>query len=40
VQLLCLQAAERLMNKNTEKGIPTYVLPCGVGDVRTTTTVK
>lgn len=28
VQVLCLQAAERVLNKNWEKGIPTYVLPC------------
>jgi regulator of protease activity HflC (stomatin/prohibitin superfamily) len=38
--VLCLQAGERLMNKNTEKGIATYVLPCGNGDVRVTTAVK
>lgn len=29
IQLLCLQAAERVMNENVAKGIPTYVTPCG-----------
>jgi regulator of protease activity HflC (stomatin/prohibitin superfamily) len=38
--LLCLQAGERIENKNTERGVPTYVLPCGAGDVRTTTPIK
>ncbi len=28
VQVLCLQADERVLNKNWEKGIPTYALPC------------
>lgn len=32
VQILCLQAGERIMNKNNEKGIPTYTLPCSTGD--------
>lgn len=27
-KVLCLQAAERISNKNTERGIPTYSLPC------------
>jgi regulator of protease activity HflC (stomatin/prohibitin superfamily) len=31
VDVLCLQAAERIMNKNQEKGIPTYALPCQTG---------
>jgi regulator of protease activity HflC (stomatin/prohibitin superfamily) len=31
VNLLCLQAAERVMNENVAKGIPTYVTPCGGG---------
>jgi regulator of protease activity HflC (stomatin/prohibitin superfamily) len=30
-KILCLQAAERIMNKNNEKGIPTYTLPCQTG---------
>lgn len=25
---LCLQAAERIMNRNNDKGLPTYTLPC------------
>lgn len=25
---LCLQAAERIMNRNNDRGIPTYTLPC------------
>jgi regulator of protease activity HflC (stomatin/prohibitin superfamily) len=31
VQLLCLQASERVLNKNFEKGIATYTLPCQSG---------
>jgi regulator of protease activity HflC (stomatin/prohibitin superfamily) len=28
ISLLCLQAAERISNGNTQKGLPTYSLPC------------
>ena len=31
LQNLCLQAAERIMNRNNEKGLPTYTLPCQSG---------
>lgn len=31
LQALCLQASERVLNKNWEKGIPTYTLPCQPG---------
>lgn len=31
VQLLCLQAAERVMNANQAKGIVTYTTPCAAG---------
>lgn len=31
LQLLCLQAGERIANGNAEKGIPTYALPCQAG---------
>lgn len=31
VQLLCAQAGERIMNKNFERNLPTYTLPCQGG---------